>query len=171
MTNLPTHSLRVADLPQSKPSYFELVPDAAALSAIAQELDLRGLRKLRFKGKITATGDRDWLLEANLGATVIQNCVVTLEPVTTRLEEPVIRRFLAALPEQTEEDEEIEMSEDDSIEALGAEIDPAAVMIEALALHLPLYPRAEGAVLGETLHTEPGKEALSDADLKPFAGL
>jgi uncharacterized metal-binding protein YceD (DUF177 family) len=171
MTNMPTHSLRVADLPQSKPTRFELIPDAATLTAIATELDLRGLRKLRFKGQIVAEGKRDWRLEANLGATVIQDCVVTLEPVTTRIEEPVTRRFLATMPDNAAEDDEVEMAEDDSIEPLGAEIDPAVVMIEALALALPLYPRADGAALGESIHTEPGKEALSDADLKPFAGL
>ncbi|WP_420567374.1 YceD family protein [Thalassovita sp.] len=171
MTKLSKHALRVADLPQSKPTRFELIPEAKDLLAIADELGLRGLRKLRFKGQITAEGKRDWRLDANLGATVIQDCVVTLEPVTTRIEESVTRRFLANLPEQAEEDDEIEMTEDDSIEPLGPEIDPATVMIEALALVLPLYPRAEGAVLGETIHTEPGKEALSDADLKPFAGL
>jgi uncharacterized metal-binding protein YceD (DUF177 family) len=171
MTKMPTQALRVADLPQSKPTRFELVPDTETLSAIATELGLRGLRKLRFKGQIVAEGKRDWRLEADLGATVIQDCVVTLDPVTTRLEEPVTRRFLANMPDDSGDEEEIEMAEDDSIEPLGAEIDPAVVMIEALALALPLYPRADGAILGESIHTEPGKEALSDADLKPFAGL
>ena len=171
MTNLPTHSLRVADLPTSRPTRFELIPDENTLSAIATELDLRGLRKLRFTGTIEAEGKRDWRLDAQLGATVIQDCVVTLDPVTTRIEEPVTRRFLANLPDQDDTDEEIEMAEDDSIEVLGPEIDPAAVMIEALALALPLYPRAEGAALGESVYTEAGKEALTDADLKPFAGL
>ena len=36
------------------------------------------------------------------------------------------------------------MPEDDTIEKLGREIDLAAVMIEALSLALPLYPRADG---------------------------
>lgn len=174
MTNLPKHSLRVADLPQSKPTRFELVPDTSALAAIAQELDLRGLRKLRFKGHIVAEDKRDWRLEAELGATVIQDCVVSLDPVTSRIEDKVVRRFLAKmpdLPDQDDTEDGIEMSADDTIEALGSEIDPAAVMIEALALALPLYPRADGAALDQALFTEPGKEALSDADLKPFAGL
>ena len=171
MTNLPTYPLRVADLPTGKPSRFELTPDASALKAIAAELGLVDLRKVRFQGSIFAEGKRDWRLEAQLGATVVQDCVVTLSPVTTRIEEPVVRRFLAVMPDQNDASEEIEMPDDDSIEPLTPEIDPASVMIEALALALPLYPRAKGAALGETIHTEPGKEALSDADLKPFAGL
>jgi uncharacterized metal-binding protein YceD (DUF177 family) len=50
-------------------------------------------------------------------------------------------------------------------------IDVSAVMAEALALHLPLYPRAGGADLGEAVFTEPGLAPMRDEDAKPFAGL
>jgi len=178
MNNLPSQPLRVADLPTKKPTRFELVPEQAALRAIAEELGLQGLRKLRFKGEISADGKRDWRLTAQLGATVTQPCVVTLEPVTTRIEEPVERRFVAEIPDfgpsakKSDEDEEgIEMPEDDNTELLDSHIDPGAVMLEALSLALPLYPRAEDAALEETNFTEPGKDAMTDEDTKPFAGL
>ena len=178
MNNLPSQPLRVADLPTKKPTRFELVPEQAALRAIAEELGLQGLRKLRFKGEISADGKRDWRLTAQLGATVTQPCVVTLGPVTTRIEEPVERRFVAEIPDfgpsakKSDEDEEgIEMPEDDNTELLDSHIDPGAVMLEALSLALPLYPRAEDAALEETNFTEPGKDAMTDEDTKPFAGL
>jgi uncharacterized metal-binding protein YceD (DUF177 family) len=44
-------------------------------------------------------------------------------------------------------------------------------LAEALALALPLYPRAPGAELGEAAFTEPGKPVLRDEDARPFAGL
>ncbi len=44
-------------------------------------------------------------------------------------------------------------------------------MFEALTLALPLYPRADGADLGEPVFTEPGKRPLTDEDARPFAGL
>ncbi|MBA86057.1 YceD family protein [Thalassobius sp. S69A] len=171
MTNASTQALRVSDLSQTRPTRFTLIPEEPALHGIARELDLKALRKLRFTGQIVAEGKRDWRLEGHLGATVVQPCVVTLAPVTTRIEEKVLRRFLAQMPDLAEDDEEIEMAEDDSIEPLGSVIDPEAVMIEALALALPLYPRADGAEIGAATYTEPGKEALKDEDLKPFAGL
>ena len=174
MSNLPSQPLRVADLSTNKPTRFELIPDEASLRAIAEELGLLGLRKLRFKGEVAASGKRDWVLKAQLGATVTQPCVVTLAPVTTRLEEPTERRFVADLPEQDGDagsEDGVEMQEDDSLEPLGSHIDPAAVMIEALSLALPLYPRADGAEMAETNFTEPGKAAMTDEDTKPFAGL
>jgi len=162
-------SLRVADLPQNAPTPFDLRPDAQALEALKHELGLLGLRKLSFVGALRAQGKRDWQLDAKLGATVIQPCVVTLEPVTTRIDIPVTRVFIADWSDPDEP--EFEIPEGDETEALGAEIDPALIMVEALSLALPQYPRKDGAELDQADFTEPGKQALTDDDVKPFAGL
>ena len=164
-------ALRVARLSRTTPTAFELRPGADQMAAIAAELGLGKLRKLSFVGTVTPEGGRDWRLDGHLGATVTQPCAITLDPVTTRIENPVTRRFLAD-PSPIEPDtEEAEMPEDDTAEPLGDVIDPAAVMVEALSLALPLYPRAPGAELGEVVHTEPGKAPLRETDTKPFAGL
>jgi uncharacterized metal-binding protein YceD (DUF177 family) len=160
---------RVADLSHNAPVPFNLRPDPPTLNALASELGLLALRKLSFVGHITAQGDKDWNLRAKLGATVVQPCVVTLDPVTTRIDIDVERTYLADMAEQ--DDEEAEMEADDSVEPLGSTIDPAAVMAEALTLALPLYPRKDNADLGSAVFTEPGKAPLSDDDVKPFAGL
>ena len=162
-------SFCVADLPQNAPTPFDLRPNAETLEAIKQELGLLGLRKLTFVGDLRAQGKRDWALTGKLGATVIQPCVVTLEPVTTRIETPVTRLFLADWNDPDEP--EFEIPEGDEIEPLGTEIDPALIMVEALSLALPQYSRKEGAELGQADYTEPGKQALTDEDVKPFAGL
>lgn len=164
-----THALRVAELPQNAPTPFDLAPEADARAALAEALGLSALRKLRFTGQVQARGKRDWLLTGRLGATVVQPCVVTLEPVTTRIETEVRRLYLAEMPEV--ETTEVEMAEDDTIDELGAWIDPATVMEEALALALPQYPRKDDADLGEAVFTEPGKAPLRDEDTRPFAGL
>ncbi|WP_282169404.1 YceD family protein [Ruegeria atlantica] len=162
-------SLRVADLPQNVPTPFDLRPDSKGLDAIKTELGLLGLRKLSFVGDVRAKGKRDWILAGKLGATVIQPCVVTLEPVTTRIDIPVSRVYLKDW--QNPDEPEFEIPEGDETEALGAEIDPASVMIEALSLALPQYPRKDGAELEQAGYTEPGKQAMTDEDAKPFAGL
>ena len=163
-------ALRVAELAQNTATAFEIVPAADDLKAIAKALDLAGLRKLRFAGELCARGGADWLLSAQLGATVTQPCGVTLVPVTTRIDVPVRRVFEHNRATGTDA-AEMEMPQDDETEPLGAWIDPEAVMIEALSLALPDYPRAPGAELGETVLTEPGKTPLTDEALRPFAGL
>ena len=162
--------MRVADLAQNAANAFEIVPDKAMMHAIAQELGLSGLRKVRFVGEVRAQGDADWILTASLGATVTQPCGVTLEPVTTRIDVPVNRVYLRSFSDDAD-DPEVEMPENDEVERLGQWIDPEAVLIEALSLAVPDYPRAPGVALGETVLTEPGKTALTDEAIRPFAGL
>lgn len=173
MTKPPENlrTLRVAELPQNRATAFELRPDAAALEAIAADMGLLGLRKLSFRGTVRAEGQDDWLLEGTLGATVVQPCVVTLEPVTTRIDGPVRRLYLADPSPILPEGEEIEMPEDDTAEPLGDVIDLEGVMIEELALALPAWPRAEGAGIGSVTVTEPGVTPLTEEAMKPFAGL
>ena len=161
--------LRVADLPPRRPTRFHLRPDAAARAALAAELDLDALRKLDFRGSLVAEGRRDWRLEAQLGATVVQPCVVTAEPVVTRIDTQVTRRFVHDLPEPDET--EAEMPEDDSLERLGSVIDPGAVMREALALALPDYPRRPDAALDQAEFAPPGAAPLDDSRPNPFAAL
>ncbi|WP_050930056.1 YceD family protein [Aestuariivita boseongensis] len=165
----PQTVFRVADLPQRRPTRFNIVPDAAACARIADALELSALRKLRFEGEIAAQGKTDWRLTATLGATVVQPCVVTLEPVTTRIDEPVTRLYQADFTEP--DGTEVEMPEDDSVEPLPTQIDLMEVLTEALALNIPAYPRVDGADPADTVVTEPGKEPLRDEDMRPFAGL
>jgi len=161
--------LRVADLRPGAAHDFDLTPDAAARQRLAADLGIDAVRKLRFTGRIAPSGRRDWRLSARLGATVVQPCVVTLAPVTTRIETEVARLYLADMPAPPPG--ETEMPEDDSVEPLSEIVDPGLVMAEALALALPLYPRAEGAALDRADFAAPGTRPLSEDDVKPFAGL
>jgi uncharacterized metal-binding protein YceD (DUF177 family) len=166
---LPRQIVRLADPGQRGVLPVLLVPDDAARAAIASHLGIPAIRKLRFEGQLTPTGRRDWTLETMLGATVVQDCVVSLAPVVTRIDEPVLRRYMADLPEPALG--ETEMPDDDTLEELPATLDLAGVMIEALSLALPPFPRAPDAALGEVTVTEPGAVPLDAAAVRPFAGL
>lgn len=169
LPQMPQSLLRLADLAASRGTSFALTPDADERHAIADTLGIVGIKKLRFAGTLTPQGRRDWVLSADLGATVVQDCVVTLAPVTSRIDETVTRQYLSDLPELT--GTEVEMPEDDTAEPLPDTIDLYAVLTEALALALPLYPRAAGAALGQTVYTEKGVTPLTDEAARPFAGL
>jgi uncharacterized metal-binding protein YceD (DUF177 family) len=170
---LPRHVLRLSDPGHRGVQEVLLTPDAEARAAIAAHLGIPAIRKLRFAGRLAPEGRRDWVLEATLGATVVQDCVITLAPVTTRIDEPVTRHYMADLPDigPAAGHAEVEMPEDDSLEPLPASLDLAEVMIEALSLALPPFPRAEGAALGEITVTEPGAVPLDAETVRPFAGL
>ncbi|MFN4191358.1 MAG: YceD family protein [Tabrizicola sp.] len=160
---------RTGGLSPRKPNRFRYLPDPAARAALAEDLDLLALHALELAGEIRPVGRDELLLEARLVARADQACGVTLVPVPAVIDEPVSRRYVAGL--STPEGDEVEMPEDDTTEPMPEVIDLAGIAAEALALALPLYPRAPGAEFGQALHAEDGVKPLSDADMKPFAGL
>lgn len=153
-----------------KAEAFDLRPDDDARRAMAERLGLLTLKKVTFTGTLSPSGAADVRLSGHLGATVVQPCSVTLAPVTTRIEEDVERLYLAEMPEMPDGDE-IEMPSDADVEELPETLDLALVMEEALSLALPMFPRADDAESPVVNITEPGKAALTDDDLRPFASL
>ncbi|MDA8585774.1 DUF177 domain-containing protein [Rhodobacteraceae bacterium] len=152
-----------------EPVDFTVKPDAETRAVIARDLGIPGIRKLTFTGQLLPDGNRDLRLEAKLGATVVQDCVVTGEPVTTRIDEATHRHYLSHIPEPTEG--EVEMPHDENSDPLPDALDLVAVMTEALALALPDWPRALGVDPVDVTVTEPGKAPMTDDDAKPFAAL
>lgn len=169
MTNDPAHVLRLADLPKRKGIHFDVTPDAAQLEALARELGTRSLKRVRLAGALTPRGKADWHLTADLGATAVQDCVVTLAPVTTRIDTAVERVFIADWHDP--EGAEVEMPDDTSAEPMPVTLDLIELLTEELAIALPDFPRAEGAALGEAVFAEPGVAPMTDEQAKPFAGL
>ena len=162
------HPMRLADLPQSRLTALRLVPDEGQLEALAERLGVDALRKVRLEGTLRPGPGRDWTLDARLGATVVQPCRVTTDPVTTRIDEALVRRYAADWSEPS--GEEVEAPEDD-VEPLPVTLDLGAVLEEALALAVPEFPRAEGAEEIDLSATPPGAAPLADEAVKPFAGL
>ena len=162
--------LRLAELPSGKPHRILAQPGSAENEVIAEMLGVSKLRKLRLAGRIEQLDDGDWRLEAELGATVTQDCVVTHEPVVTRIEETVLRNYVRNAPDLSGVDE-MEMEADDSIEPLPAELDIGAVLIEELALALPPYPRVENVDRFEACYAPANADPLNNAAMKPFASL
>lgn len=164
-----SHPFRRAALAQRKPTRFDLVPGPDDRTAIAAYLGILDLPAVRLRGEIRPVGRSDFVLEADLEAQVVQACIVTLTPVPGRLKEKVVRRFMADW--KAPEGDEAEMPDDDTTEPLPEVIDAGTILTEALALALPLYPRAEGATFEGLVKGADGSEPLTDEKIKPFSGL
>jgi uncharacterized metal-binding protein YceD (DUF177 family) len=165
----PPTRFRTGALSPRKPTRFDYSPEAAAREVLARDLGLLALGHLSLRGEITPLGRDELVLTARLEAAADQACVVTLAPVPARIGENISRRYIADLAQP--EGDEVEMPDDDSLEPMPEVIDLAEIATEALALALPPYPRAPGAELGSVVHAGPGVTPMTDADLKPFAGL
>lgn len=165
-----TTRLILKDLPQGKATRLQYEPSADLRADIAATLDITVLKKLRFQGKLQPGARSNWTLTGTLGATVVQPCRVTLEPVTTRIEETVERRYIADFASPEESEAEM-MPEDDSTEPLPTEINLGELVTEALALAIPVFPRSETAQDATSTAAPPGAAPLTEEALNPFAAL
>lgn len=133
-----------------------------AVEAFAAELDLKRWRRdgVRIRGAIRAR--------------IVQECIVTLEPIVSDLEIPVDAVFLpegSKLTRPLDEDGAMIVDPEgpDSPETFeGGVLDAGAVAEEFFELAIDPYPRASGAALDDVAVSEDDDEAAGD---KPFAGL
>lgn len=162
--------LKVSALNNTVDYEFEEIPSENETNEMAELFDVVSIRKIRFTGRISPFEDDGWFLEGKLGATISQNCVVTLGRVRTRLDLDV-RRIFTPMAEPDENEITLDASHNDELEPLGREIDLGLVAMEALVLAIPEYPRIEGAELPESIFSPPDAGDIDEERPKAFAGL
>ena len=91
-------------------------------------------------GRIIATAANQWHLKAKIGATIVQESVLSLKPVTTRIDDSVDRRIIKGRDNAVQKSE-LELNEDHFIEH---ELDLGAIFFESIALSIPIFPKEKG---------------------------
>ncbi|MGB1235776.1 MAG: YceD family protein [Planktomarina sp.] len=164
--------IRFDDLAKNRPYAFALGMDDLDVADMQAILGVRSIAKVRFEGDLVPLGKRGWRLNATLGATVVQNCVISGDPVTIRIDTDVERLFSPTAFEEFEAGSEYEMPEDaDSIDPQPEILILSDVIAEALTLELPDYPRAKNAQLGTSVFAAEDVTPMTDEAVRPFAGL
>jgi len=105
-------------------------------------------------------------ITGRLSAEVVQDCVVTLEPVTQQVSEDVRLRILGPGETYSEDPEA-----PDEVEAPGGVAELGEALAEQLSLALDPYPRAPGAVLPGEAPVPEAEAAPETAPKNPFAAL
>ncbi|MDF2798180.1 MAG: hypothetical protein K0R85_924 [Devosia sp.] len=148
---------------------IEVHPQAEALAALAEQLKLTGIEQ--FAAKLVATPLRGGIrVLGRLNARIVQPSVVTFEPVTQEIDEPVDRVFLPE-PDQAHKATPgselfIDLEDDDFPDHIdGPEVDLSPLLIETLALAIDPYPRLPGESLDALGVVAPPE------DQGPFASL
>ncbi|AMN42194.1 metal-binding protein [Rhodoplanes sp. Z2-YC6860] len=156
----------VAEVPDTG-RHVELVPDEATRDAIAQEAGLVALPRLVATFDLARRGADSLRLEGRVTATVIQNCVVTLEPIETEIDEPVELFFrpepVGAAASGAEEGSHSFEGEEPPETLVNGTVDLGIIATEFLNLGIDPYPRKEGAVFDEPVARDPASH--------PFAAL
>ena len=162
-------SLNVADLSVSAPCGFNCLPGKQILGRLAGEISARSVSKFAFRGEVQAVSPEEWHLSGRLSATVVQQCVVSLGDVRTRIDVSIKRRFLAD-QDRVYPGLECPVPNDDTVELLSSVIDLYGLTREVLLLEIPSYPRLEGATVPDSGGSNSGQDQ-DQADGHPFAVL
>lgn len=145
-----TRLFKVDGLPP-KGRTIDLDPEPSELAAVADRLGLVALNGLEGSVKLQPEMGRQYSLRGSIRAEIVQTCVVTGDPLTSTVAFDIDRTFaedadpMAGL--STMDDEELtdpDIEEPDPI--IEGKIDVGEHVIEELALNIPAYPRAPGAV-------------------------
>ena len=163
-----SQKIELAQLTKNKEINFEFTSTLVFETKLKKQLNLLNLDKLKFAGVLKPLEKSDWRMYAKLGATVEQSCVLTLEPVTTRIDTNFIRDFQTI---SAPSDTKITPNEtsDDTKEIVENSINLCSVLCEVLSLELPDYPKIKNINVLQTEFGPPGKSPLTDETSKPFA--
>ena len=143
--------VRFSEINQSKPFDFHLILSNKKVAEFVKRLDLLSIKKVSLAGILSPLSINEWILKAELRATVKQKCVISLKPVQTIVCETINRTFSPSALQNTFEADDDGTSPvifDDTLQELNDHIDLAEIIFEELTLILPLYPKIEGAELG-----------------------
>ncbi len=124
------------------------VATAPERAVIAKTLDLIALNDLKVEGRIEALAGGYFRFKTRMTADVVQACVVSLEPVPVRIDEPIRVEFRPA------EDCEIDAANAPDLDAefdiepiVSGILETGRIVFEQFAASLDPYPRAPGAEL------------------------
>lgn len=167
---VPSRPLKVDEIKDG--ARGEIAVSDADMEAIAAMLDLVALDGLTLDYRFDHRGGGRLRLVGTLRAKVTQTCIVSLDPVETRLEVPVEAEFWPAAligPSERSTEEPGRPGLFDWPEAIvDGRIDLGPIIYESLATALDPYPKREGARFDWS--QEPPGEA-EGAGSGPFAAL
>ena len=154
----------VEEVPETG-QHFDLAADAHVRAAVAKVAGLRELPRFEANFDVTRRGGGLHVV-GSISATVGQNCVVTLEPLTNKVEETIDLIFeppqrLAVSVENEGQQHGVKWNDPEPL--VGGVVDLGALATEFLILGLDPYPRKPGAVFEQSQDGKP--------DQGPFAAL
>jgi uncharacterized metal-binding protein YceD (DUF177 family) len=154
----------------------EISANDAERAALAQRFGLQALDRLSATLTVRRVDDNMFHVSGRLAAAVVQQCVVTLEPLKVSLDEPVAVTFvkpkIAAPKGKAGAAEAEEGLEEEGPEIMAGDlIDLGEAVAQQLAVSLNPYPRAPGASLEAVLPPGLVKETAEEKRPSPFAVL
>ncbi|MFQ5956033.1 MAG: DUF177 domain-containing protein [Kiloniellales bacterium] len=153
---------------------WEFSAEPEERQALARRFDLLAVNRLSVRARLRPLRGGLMRVEGHISAAVEQSCVVTLEPVESRIEESFVVLYgpPSSVPEPATYEVVVSPDDDDPPEPIEhGVIDLGEVAAQQLALALDPYPRAANADIA-SLEAEAGRRGRDrGASPSPFDAL
>ncbi len=137
--------------------------------AIASRLNQREIKRLSARLELALVGGGGGggvRVTGSFDADVLQECVVTLEPMAARVSGPIEVTFVPP-PARGDFDEDVDPQAEEVETIVDGTIDVGEVVVQQLAIAIDPYPRIEGVVFKAALTSTADVAAATS----PFAAL
>jgi uncharacterized metal-binding protein YceD (DUF177 family) len=149
---------------------LEINASPAERKALAARFGFESIGALSARVMLDRTAGGVVKVEGRVCARIVQNCVLTLDPVPQTIDEPF--RLLFQRGAGGEGDDLLVSASPDSPEPLeGSVIDAGEIVAEQLALAADPYPRKPGLALDDVLKQGPQRATPPAGRHRPFAAL
>ncbi len=165
------HPVHVRSIPKAGKT-VQIHADETQRLALAQAHDLEQVSRFEAELQITPWRLDGVRVRGRVKASIVQLCVVSLEPVASRIDEPIDLTLVAGEEKSTQLNlagAEIVLDSDgpDEPDAIvGGTVDAGAIAEEFFAIAIDPYPRKDGAQVDH----QPGSD-VDDNPPSPFAKL
>ena len=158
------------DLIKSRNHYINYVYSEEEKSKLTNTLDIGKVISLSFESTLSQNRNENYRFLASVSAIIVQNCIITLAPVKTKLNFTVERHYCVrnsvlnskiTIPNILKEE----------VEYLEKTLDVNEVIFEALSLEIPDYPRRKNAQFKGISVTQNGLKPLEEPEDNPFSAL
>lgn len=150
---LPVHQIPAGG------KHVRIEPDEAQRRAIAEALEIVGVEALTAEIDVKPLGAEAFSVLGELSAGVVQNDVVTLDPVRQDVRESIDLTLVPAADDSSRRKQRVETIEVDDQDERDAyrngRIDLGAIVFEHLALCLDPYPRSPDVEFSGHIEDDP----------------
>jgi uncharacterized metal-binding protein YceD (DUF177 family) len=136
--------VRLESVPEAGPLHLDLVADAEVRAALAALAGVRDMPRLEAAIDLVRHGNR-LRATGRVSATVGQTCVVTLEPLVNRVDEPIDVMFAPLAADDPEDGSEARDTDEPPEPLVDGTADLGAIAAEFLLLGIDPYPRKPDA--------------------------
>ena len=157
-------------LQQSRKFDFQHSSSAMNLLDLTKILQIERLLAFSFKGEIVQSNPVHFVLKANFKATFIQLCVISLNPIKSHITHEIEQYYSLKSEDQRIKTVSIDYDEVE-IDEIGSELNIGDIMLEALSLKIPLYPKKKNMKFEGVTITEAGLKPLEKTLNNPFRAL